>query len=262
MKRSSKWFLGGVRSPLFYLSDWYKKDKEVSMEKRSHAWMFSQMIWKDRDTIQRWDYWIARMLNLVSKKESAPKVKFESINSTNSPKMWRNCFDGIFVQPEYFIDWLLFGLGSPYCTSIDHIEQRAIDRWEKYFNLDIFYDLPGDHFAYLLSERHIGRGTGYFPTPPSIGNLMCSILGLEGMEGSLNEPCVGTGSMLLETSNSNLKISGAEISPLIFRCCWINMFIYAPWAYLACGDVLSNPNLEYTMVSAHVVRKVRETKWV
>jgi hypothetical protein len=46
---------------------------------------------------------------------------------------------------------------------------------------------------------------------------------------SVNDPCVGSGRMLLHASNYSLNLFGQDIDPLAVAMCKINGALYAPW---------------------------------
>ncbi len=46
---------------------------------------------------------------------------------------------------------------------------------------------------------------------------------------SVNDPCVGSGRMLLHASNHVLRLFGQDIDSLAIAMCKINGALYAPW---------------------------------
>jgi hypothetical protein len=46
---------------------------------------------------------------------------------------------------------------------------------------------------------------------------------------SVNEPCVGTGRMLLYASNYSLILSGQDINLTCVKATLVNGYLYAPW---------------------------------
>ena len=46
---------------------------------------------------------------------------------------------------------------------------------------------------------------------------------------SFEDPCVGSGRMLLHASNMSLSLRGQDIDPLAISMCKINGALYAPW---------------------------------
>jgi hypothetical protein len=46
---------------------------------------------------------------------------------------------------------------------------------------------------------------------------------------TVNDPCMGTGRMLLHCSNCSLRLSGMDIDPQVIRAAKVNGALYAPW---------------------------------
>ena len=71
---------------------------------------------------------------------------------------------------------------------------------------------------------------------------------------TVNEPAVGTGSMLLTQSNHSLCAIGIDINRDLLECALVQFALYAPWYYcpiwwlgntdLICGNTLTLENFE------------------
>jgi hypothetical protein len=47
---------------------------------------------------------------------------------------------------------------------------------------------------------------------------------------TVNEPCIGTGRMLMFASNYSLRLSGQDVNATCVKASMVNLFLYAPWA--------------------------------
>lgn len=77
------------------------------------------------------------------------------------------------------------------------------------------------------------KGAGFFATPMSVCKMMVNIafMGQGDCRGrTFNDPCCGTGSILLAASNHTMRLSAQDISRSMVLCTKLNMYLYAPWA--------------------------------
>jgi hypothetical protein len=100
--------------------------------------------------------------------------------------------------------------------------------------LETPYDYLGEHVA--TSKARGWNPTGFYPTPHSVVELMVQMLlhdtGKDGVDTrgyKVNDPCVGSGRMLLHASNHSLCLYGQDIDPLAVSMCKINGALYVPW---------------------------------
>jgi hypothetical protein len=72
---------------------------------------------------------------------------------------------------------------------------------------------------------------GFYPTPMSVVTLMEKMTFVPGDQRcqTVNDPCVGTGRMLLAASNRSLRLSGQDIQRRCVLATFINGALYAPW---------------------------------
>lgn len=94
---------------------------------------------------------------------------------------------------------------------------------------------PYDYFGAFVSERK-ARGwnpTAFFPTPHNVCECMVRMLFCHEERDTrtltVNEPCLGTGRMLLHASNFSLRLSGQDVDPMVLSAARINGALYAPW---------------------------------
>src|SRR5919197_815569 len=69
-------------------------------------------------------------------------------------------------------------------------------------------------------------------TSPVTASAYCDDTRADGRDlrlTSVNDPCVGSGRMLLHASNFSLRLYGQDIDPLAVALCKINGALYAPW---------------------------------
>jgi hypothetical protein len=112
------------------------------------------------------------------------------------------------------------------------VRKHHADHWEKAFDLDealcLDRDLFGDYYSEVIGKG-LRDGTGYFPTPQNISELISILVLAEcKLTDSVNDPCVGSARMLLSASNKSLFLSGMDINPTCIRMTLINGYLFAP----------------------------------
>lgn len=96
-----------------------------------------------------------------------------------------------------------------------------------------------DVLGYVMSMTHFEkRGTNYFPTPPSIGKLLCALAGVSPNDDtSFYEPCCGSGINAIlwmeqylaaseEGSLSDVSIYLEDIDPIMVKCSMLQILHY------------------------------------
>lgn len=134
------------------------------------------------------------------------------------------------------LDWLLWGL------ALSKDEPRLTEQVNEklYRNVDLGpmlerpYDYLGDFVAQGKAKGW--NPTAFFPTPHNVVELMVQMTmadnrvdGRDPRLRSVNDPCVGSGRMLLHASNFSLNLFGQDIDPRAVAMCKINGALYAPW---------------------------------
>ena len=194
--------------------------------------------------------------------------------SEQTEKMLIDCLDAIPVSGgwnswsylRYFLHWLLFGLGHPGYKELP-LEPQGCEgasmRLYQLFDLSYLLMFPYDYFGRLLpqiSGKKAQQATGFFPTPMVVSQFISKILDSDRSGDKLakvhtvNEPAVGTGSMLLTQSNYSLCAIGIDINRDLLECALVQFALYAPWYYcpiwwlgntdLICGNSLTLENFE------------------
>ena len=107
-------------------------------------------------------------------------------------------------------------------------------RLYQHFNLGWVMAYPYDQFGDLMAECKMGRASGFFPTPHVICETMCRVLYFSDSEKdyraeSCMEPALGTGRMLLHSSDYSMMLYGMDISMTCVKAAICNAYFYAPW---------------------------------
>ena len=204
-----------------------------------------------------------------------PQISWDFNEQTE--KMLIGCLDAIPVSGSwnswsswsylrYFLHWLLFGFGHPGYSQLPQEPQGcegASMRLYQLFDLSYLLMFPYDYFGRLLpqiSGKKAQQATGFFPTPMVVSDFISKIVNSDSSQNkhalvqTVNEPAVGTGSMLLTQSNYNLCAIGIDINRDLLECALIQFALYAPWYYcpiwwlgntdLICGNSLTLENFE------------------
>lgn len=136
---------------------------------------------------------------------------------------------------DYFLSWLLFGLGHKGQSEPPDEPagcQGASDRLYQVFSLDAMMLWPHDYFGCLLAESSYGKSQGFYPTPHHICEFMTQMVCDEKRDmrtETVCDPCVGTGRMVLHASNYSLRLYGMDIDGTLIKATLVNGYCYAPW---------------------------------
>jgi hypothetical protein len=114
-----------------------------------------------------------------------------------------------------------------------HPGYEKLERLETSFPLEEVIGLNRDIFGDAYSEvmgKCLRTGTGYFPTPQNICNLITDMT-LQGckLTNTVNDPCVGSGRMLLSASNKSIFLSGNDVNLTCVKMTLANGYLFAPW---------------------------------
>ena len=154
---------------------------------------------------------------------------------------------GSWAALDYLIRWLAWGLGvsgererPPSASSWEPHGQSWDELLYRDLHLGRLQSARADVLGCLLSEKH-SKGwnpNGFYPTPMSVSNMMAqTVFNDTGDElSSICDPCVGTGRLLLASSNFSVNLYGADIDALMVDACSVNLALFAPWGvYLSPG---------------------------
>jgi hypothetical protein len=171
---------------------------------------------------------------------------------THIEKLLTHCHGG-WEGLRFIIEWIAFGLAV--IPSTEDCPVEPMEGWSEYlyknFELGRLQAANADVFGSIISE-YKGKGrwnqSAFYPTPQPVCNLMTEMTiadtvcdGGDVRLMTVNDPCVGTGRMLMSASNYSLCLSAQDIDPLVVNACSINMALYAPWV------VYSTPELKGAM---------------
>lgn len=214
----------------------------------TYPWLFTL----DAMTWQRWDYWYRTCVREKLLDEPIPQIEFETGpgsrfegEGSGTRKHLEECLNlipqhgtwngwGSWVYFDYFLDWLLYAFGYHGQKELPSEGQGcegASMRLYQYFNLAWLMAYPWDYFGAILALNRHGQNLGFYPTPMALVNMMAQMTFGDGDNRlkSVNEPCVGTGRMLLYASNYSLILSGQDINPTCVKATLVNGYLYAPW---------------------------------
>ncbi len=216
-----------------------------------------------------WERWrLEKAISLIEnrKPEAIPKFVIEHTlpdreipqiswaYNEQAEKMLLDCLDAIPVSGgwnswsswsylRYFLHWLLFGLGHPGYKELP-LEPQGCEgasmRLYQLFDLSYLLMFPYDYFGRILpqiSGKKAQQATGFFPTPMVVSEFISKILDSDCSGDKLariktvNEPAVGTGSMLLTQSNYNLCAIGIDLNRDLLESALFQFALYAPWYY-------------------------------
>lgn len=176
--------------------------------------------------------------------EPIPQIEFiGEFEQATKPglKMLNDCIDKIAYSSGYahgireFCEWLGFALGVT--NERSKLDEDVQDFLYRNFNLEPLLIHPSDYLGQLLCESNHGKGNGFFPTPIHICSMMAEMVkadkkGSDPRMETTHDPCVGTGRMLLVSSNFSLRLYGQDIDYLCCLITKINLALYAPWHYI------------------------------
>ncbi len=156
-----------------------------------------------------------------------------------------------------FVDWLAWALDvgpEPTHPLGDELQEKLY----RTVNLELWLENPSDYLGAVASERYGGGPLAFFPTPHSICTMMAQMVmadvnkqpdGRDPRLLTVNEPCCGTGRLLLVASNYSMCLSGQDIAPLMVAITKINLAVYAPWGLYGL-PWLHNPALGLRLADA------------
>ena len=134
------------------------------------------------------------------------------------------------------LDWLCWGLALT--DEQPHLSDAIHEKLYRQVNLAPLLEHPYDYLGDFVSlSRSTGwNPTAFFPTPHPVVELMVRMTmhktpadGRDPRTLTVNDPCVGSGRMLLHASNFSFCLYGQDIDPLAVVMCKINGALYAPW---------------------------------
>ena len=225
----------------------------------SKGWLVPYLRKLDYMTNQRWYF---RSSAIVRNKIvlPIPQINFSTPKNESTMKMLKNCLETYHSahlstrKIDLFFDWILWGFNSSLIKKFPDIKKELSEHWYKTFDLGLLLKHPHDYPARILEYVGSKGGPGWFATPMNINCMMQQIV--QGKETkpwqSTNDPCMGTGSMLLPLSNQSLNITGGDISGLMVKAAHINFTLYVPWVMMPFSKyMLARLKEEYESITAN-----------
>jgi len=159
----------------------------------------------------RWAYMLELHETGKMPERPIPRIHFEAPNQQVYRKLeeWATFVgydQGHWRDFSDFLSWLMWGLALS-CEKPKLYSDDADERLYKNVDLGLMVQSPYDYFGGWISERK-GSGkwnpSGFYPTPHEVCELMTAMLycdaerdGVDMRSQTVNEPCLGTGRMLL-----------------------------------------------------------------
>lgn len=192
--------------------------------------------WRPRllELSTRWQ-WYSRLIFFKEiPKDPFPQIHFVDDHDGRARRLVDSCLRPFSdVGMDELLKFLLNRFGYGECRHLPSaIKGHHVDHWEATFDVAAAISLERDVFGDVYGERMgkiLRNGTGYFPTPMSVCQLIANMT-LAGVDlfSTVHDPCVGSGRMLLPASNKSLFLSGMDVNPVCVRMTLVNGFLFAP----------------------------------
>ena len=189
----------------------------------------------------RWDYHLRTLHARQLLDEPIPPIAFSqpdhkvfSLLRDWSRLIGKDC--GGWSDFHTLLDWLCWGLALS--NEAPRLSDAVNEQLYRQVDLRPLLETPYDYLGeFVATSKASGwNPTAFYPTPHSVVELMVQMaladIKTEGRDPriqSVNDPCVGSGRMLLRASNFSLQLLGQDIDLLAIAMCKINGALYAPW---------------------------------
>jgi len=218
------------------------KEADLFSHPLKKGWMIQYLMMWETALIGRWNYWFMMWASNGNPKTPPPRIDFQPPHDQKVVKHLHEMIgyhsnSGNSNSLESFADWLLWGFNEKDAEFPKGVDEKVSKYWYQKFQLQLLLRYPSDYWGLIASE-YMGKGhkqgTGFFPTPIHVCTMMSEmVMDKENWKKqlfeSVNDPCVGTGSMLLPASNYSLYLYAQDINPLVIKLLKINGFLYVPW---------------------------------
>jgi len=175
----------------------------------------------------RWQWYSNLMLLKKIPPEPLPQINFVDDSDGRAKKLVLSLLN-VSVSLDDLLNYLLHKFG--------HTGYEQKPKVNVMFPLERALGFERDLFGDVYSEvmgNGLRSGTGFFPTPQNVCNMIvemtmprCQLI------NSVNDPCVGSGRMLLSASNKSLFLSGNDVNPTCVKMTLVNGYLFAPWIAL------------------------------
>jgi len=172
------------------------------------------------------------------------KPKHDSIQTTKVLKELEKHINKVNYDFGHWLDVCLSvveGREEDYMKLTTELDKEKLNDYSKAFGAISFFFLDGYYDdvlgQYYMLHHHSKINNGYFPTPFNISLFMAEILGVD-KNGTVMDPCVGSGSMLLAAKyvvhrkygwiDSCLfmpKMYGQDIGHIQIRMCKLQLYL-------------------------------------
>ena len=185
----------------------------------------------------RWEWYSSIMLLKKLPTEPLPQVDFADDSDGSAKKLVLSLLN-VNVSLDDLLNYLLHMFGH---TGYEKKPIVEID-FPLAAALLLQRDLFGDAYGEVMGKG-LRSGTGYFPTPQSLCNMIVEMTMKDcELTHTVNDPCVGSGRMLLSASNKSLFLSGNDVNPVCVKMTLVNAYMFAPWIAIPVTDL--KPNLQ------------------
>ncbi len=192
----------------------------------------------------RWGYYLRTLEAGRLLPEPIPRVEFVHADQSVLREMesWLRVLehDGQgWSAISSLVDFLGFGLATS--RNRPKISDKAAEQLYRQIKIERWLQRPSDYLGQLIMDRFGGGPNAFFSTPHAVVEMMSRML-FETVDKplscdehdprrqSVNEPCLGSGRMLLHASNYSLVMFGMDKDPFVLEAAKINFAVYAPWA--------------------------------
>lgn len=231
-----------------YGSEFVDFTKLSIREKTVFGWLRPDFVTIESIINGRWRYWIDVQATQKVENKDIPQLKIYDKSDAEfevGMMMLKKCFD-VFKEEnvedekafELFLDWILYGVGSKLVTKLpDEISDSINQHLYENFKPQYLLLYPGDYLLPTLLriyKKKNKRPSRLYPANKNTIRLMINTMLLgENNEcfkyHSLNDPCCGSGLLLLYASNKTLNLYGSDKDELAIKMCTINGYLYIPW---------------------------------
>ena len=251
------------------------------------GWLLPQIQVIDQVLSNRWMWWIDRLCDEKLGDHQIPQIDFQAFPArSNTPYplsdgLKREIGHGSDIKKQFLkvvnqarlegvhigtlLQWFLHGLECNGKITRPNLSDdlEVLMYQDGIQSLVRMMGIPGDWAAEIMCEIFDGSksGTAWFPTPGSLTKIMNQIIfsdsGKDTRAKSANDPCCGTGVMLLHASNHCLDLSGQDIDQTM--CYWARLqgYLFVPWLVFGDKNTIKEikENRQSTVYSKNVAKR-------
>jgi hypothetical protein len=198
---------------------------------------------EDLEIPKRWDYWYRTMADGHLLEEPIPEIRFTGGELGDRSEGYKLIDQWVRVVERYgegwsssltvLLDWLLWGLGLT--ADKPSVGAELHEQLYRTINLGPLLLKPYDYLgAWIADQKGKWNPNAFHPTPHEVVELMAQVNfadvdRFKARSLTVNDPCMGTGRMLLHSSNWSLRLSGMDNDAQVIRAAKVNGALYAPW---------------------------------